>query len=289
MKHKADFTPFLWSGAIFLICLGLALLATRREIDVIETGQIGVPSVSAGPPLIYFFGLVVLLGVILFLIPISKLRLALRILFGLSFSWGTLILIWLFVPFPVAAAVAAGAGLGWLLKPQIWLHNLLLVLTLTSLGSVFGLIFSPWTVALIMSVIAVYDFLAVRFGYMQWMAQKLSESDTLPAFFIPKKIADWKSSLKGPALKRLFDDKVEKEFSILGGGDIGFPLLLAVSVMFVSGIPRALVVAAFSLLGLVSAYLIHILYMKGKATPALPPIFLSSLVGLLVVRFALPG
>jgi presenilin-like A22 family membrane protease len=140
-----------------------------------------------------------------------------------------------------------------------------------------------------MLVIAVYDFLAVKFGYMQWMARKLADSETLPAFFIPYKLTNLKVSLKGSVVKSLFDDREEKQFSVLGGGDIFFPLWLSATVWFASGINIAMVVAAFSLLGLVVTYMIHIFIMKGKATPALPPIFVASLCGLLLVRFVLSG
>jgi presenilin-like A22 family membrane protease len=96
-------------------------------------------------------------------------------------------------------------------------------------------------------------------------------------------------SLKGPAVKNLFDDREEKQFSILGGGDIFFPLWLSATVWFAAGINMALVIAAFSLLGLLITYLIHFFLMKGKATPALPAIFVASLCGLLLVRFVLSG
>jgi presenilin-like A22 family membrane protease len=159
------------------------------------------------------------------------------------------------------------------------------VLTLVSLGAVFGTLFSPWSVILVMLVIAVYDFFSVKFGYMQWMARKLSESETLPAFFIPSKLADWKARIKGSEVKNILQDKGEKQFSILGGGDIFFPLWLSSAVWFASGVKTTLITAGFSFLGLITAYLIHYFIMKGKATPALPSIFLLSLIGLLIARF----
>ncbi len=325
MSKRPSPGPFLWSGTIFIVCLALAFLATHREKAAIETGQfpvppeiIGTPPEEAALPLLYFFGLTVVLGIVLFLVPLSKLRLVLRVVFGFAFSWGTFILLWLFsIPPWLSGAVALIIGLTWLLKPRIWLHDLLLVFTLVGMASIFGVIFSPWTVVVFMFVISIYDYLSVRFGYMQWMAQKLSESDTLPAFFIPRDLNRWASSITGPALRKIFEDaakdragpdavadvtstagssnvavvgpgpSAQKEVSVLGGGDIGFPLLLAVSVMYVYGIGKGLTVAAFSLLGLAAAYSVHTYVMKGRPTPALPPIFVLSLIGFLVVRFVL--
>ncbi|MGD0353503.1 MAG: hypothetical protein ABSB38_08440 [Dehalococcoidia bacterium] len=312
MEKKSKYNPFLGSGIIFLICFGLMFLVVSRESTFIQSNQISVPSFSGasngvpggaglgnvsdaitvkstGVPILYFFLMAALLGLVLYFIPVSKLWLLLRILFGFGFSWGAFIFFAFFLPVVIATLLTIGMGLAWFLTPRIWLHNGLLILTLVSLGSVFGTMFSPWTVILIMLVIALYDFLSVKFGYMQWMARKLSDSETLPAFFIPYKIANLKMSLKGPAVKNLFDDREEKQFSILGGGDIFFPLWLSATVWFASGIKMTLVIAAFSLLGLVVTYLIHFFLMKRKATPALPSIFVASLCGLLLVRFVLSG
>jgi presenilin-like A22 family membrane protease len=312
MDKNSKYIPFVWSTIIFLICFGLMFLIVSREATFIQSNQISVPSFSGasngmpgsaglgnvsdaitvkstGVPILYFFLMTALLGVVLYFIPVAKLWLLLRILFGLSFSWGTFIFFALFLPVVIAILLTIGIGLTWFLTPRVWLHNGLLILTLVSQGSVFGAMFSPWTVILIMLVIALYDFLAVKFGYMQWMVRKLSDSETLPAFFIPYKIANFKMSLKGPAVKNLFDDREEKQFSVLGGGDIFFPLWLSATVWFASGINTALIIAAFSLLGLVATYLIHFFLMKGKATPALPSIFVASLCGLLLIRFAFSG
>ena len=77
----------------------------------------------------------------------------------------------------------------------------------------------------------------------------------------------------------------EREYSILGGGDIGFPLMLAVSVFYQTGLASGIVIGAFALVGLMDAFLIQLIWLKGKPMPALPPIAFASLIGFLVVRF----
>jgi hypothetical protein len=67
---------------------------------------------------------------------------------------------------------------------------------------------------------------------------------------------------------------------------VGFPLLLLGSVLLSYGLPSALIVAAASLLGLVSAYGIQRCLLGGRPLPALAPISLLSLVGLVVVHLA---
>ena len=174
----------------------------------------------------------------------------------------------------------------WYLKPKVWLHNSLMIFALASAGALFGILLSPWTAVSFMIVISVYDIISVRFGYMLWMVNKLAESETLPAFVIPRRISIWNLNLKEAGLKRLLEDEsAEREFSILGGGDIGFPLLLVASVFFVYGFTSSIIVAAFSLLGLMSTFLIHLFLLKGKPMPALPPIAFASLIGFLIVYF----
>jgi len=145
---------------------------------------------------------------------------------------------------------------------------------------------TPWTAMILIAALALYDFIAVRFGYMLWMAKKLTESSTLPAFIIPQSIVEWNSSLKKSDYAKLVDEKeFERKYSILGGGDVGFPLLLVSSSYFGYGFTDAIIVAAFTLLGLLCAYGIQATLLKGKPMPALPPIAVLSLAALLIVRY----
>jgi presenilin-like A22 family membrane protease len=116
---------------------------------------------------------------------------------------------------------------------------------------------------------------------MLWLVGKLSESNVLPAFYIPKLTGEWNSNLKKSEFS-IDQTREERKYSILGGGDIGFPLLLISSVYFARGLTPAALVGVFSLLGLVCAYWIQAAFLKGKPIPALPPIAALSLIGLLI-------
>ena len=134
-----------------------------------------------------------------------------------------------------------------------------------------------------MLVIAAYDVVAVRFGFMVWMADKLSESATMPAFVFSKKIKDWRLCLKNIRVGDLKKGEPDRrEYAILGGGDIGFPLMLTGSVFFAAGLASAMLVGVFALMGLMSAFLIQLLWLKGKPMPALPPIAFPSLIGFVI-------
>ena len=254
------------------------------EVTLPSGEVIDVPANSAlGPILIYIFVAVAVLGITLYKIPLTALKVLLRLLFALLFSWGAFIATVFYVPLPAAVAIAVAFGAVWFLIPLVWLHNLVLILAVSSIGAVFGRFITPWTAMAIILVLAVYDFLAVRFRFMLWMADRLSQINALPALIIPKNYSEWNFNLKKSEQKIIELNPAEREYSILGGGDIAFPCLLTASVYFAQGLRPAAIIAAFGLLGLVSVYAIQAIFLKGKPMPALPPIAAVTLVGLLIV------
>jgi len=253
------------------------------EVTLPDGEVIEVPAHSAlGPILIYILAAAAVLGLTLSKIPLTALKVLLRLLFAILFSWGAFIATVFYVPLPVAVAIAVVFGTFWFLIPLVWLHNLVLILAVSSLGAVFGRFLTPWTAMAIILALAIYDFLAVRFRYMLWMADRLSQINALPALIIPKNYSEWNFNLKKRE-KIIEVNPAAREYSILGGGDIAFPCLLTASVYFAQGLKPAAIIALFGLLGLVSVYVIQARFLKGKPMPALPPIAAFTLVGLLII------
>jgi presenilin-like A22 family membrane protease len=136
-----------------------------------------------------------------------------------------------------------------------------------------------------MGALAIYYILAVRFGFMLWLTGKLSKVGVLPALVIPKIPSQWRANLRQGSIANVVDQKpAERDYSLLGGGDIAFPCLLTVSVYYAQGLTIASIIAAFALSGLTLAYLVQAVFLKGKAVPALPPIAALALIGLLIIR-----
>jgi len=253
------------------------------EVTLPSGEVVDVPVNSAvGPILIYIFAAVAVIGITLSKIPLTALKVLLRLLFALLFSWGAFIASVFYVPLPAAVTIAALFGAFWFLIPLVWLHNLVLILAVSSLGAVFGRFITPWTAMAIILALAIYDFLAVRFRFMLWMADRLSQINALPALIIPKNYSEWNFNLKKRE-KIIEVNPAAREYSILGGGDIAFPCLLTASVYFAQGLKPAAIIAVLGLLGLVSVYVIQARFLKGKPMPALPPIAAFTLVGLLII------
>ena len=307
-KKPVKLNTVYWGLILFVVAQMLILLVAPRidpfleEIDIdiptqpsapiswwpgevtLPDGEvIEVPAHSAlGPILIYILAAAAVLGLTLSKIPLKALKVILRLLFALLFSWGAFIATVFYLPLPVAVAIAVVFGTFWFLMPLVWLHNLVLILAVSSLGAVFGRFITPWTAMAIILALAIYDFLAVRFRFMLWMADRLSQINALPALIIPKNYSEWNFNLKKRE-KIIEVNPADREYSILGGGDIAFPCLLTASVYFAQGLVPAVIIAVFGLLGLVSVYAIQARFLKGKPMPALPPIAAFTLVGLLII------
>jgi presenilin-like A22 family membrane protease len=309
-KLLVKLNPVFWSVAVFILAQILTFATVWRQNKFLNEEEIyvpaqppevisvwpgpvtqpdgtvvDVPAYSAlGPILIYFFSVIIVMGLVLYFIPISLLRKILRFVFAFLFAWGIFVALIIWLPLGVSLLLAAAVGLGWLLYPRVWLHNGVMVLALVSMAAVFGRLIAPWTAMVLLIVLAVYDLLAVRFGFMLWLAGKMSHSNAMPAFVFPRKGNGWSSGLQETAFTHVADEKPgERKFSILGGGDIAFPLLLSASAYFACGFAPALLVAIFGLLGLLGAYAIQMLILKGRPMPALPPIAAACLIGLLFV------
>ncbi len=277
--------PFLEENDIEIPTQPPAPIAFWPGQVTLPSGEvIDVPANSAlGPILIYIFAAVIVLGVTLYKIPLAALRVLLRILFAMLFSWGAFIATIFYVPLVAAVAIAVALGAVWFLIPLVWLHNLALILAVSSIGAVFGRFITPWTAMAIILALAVYDFLAVRFRFMLWMADRLSQVNALPALIIPKDHSEWNFNLKKREQKIIELNPAERDYSILGGGDIAFPCLLTASVYFAQGLEPAAIIAGFGLLGLVGVYVIQGRFLKGKPMPALPPIAAFTLIGMFVI------
>ncbi len=286
MRARLQASPVVSASAILAVCLVLTYIVSLREQGFLVEQEIVSPEASVGVAVLYFAGSVLFIGGLLFFVPKTWLRAVTKTLFALTYCWGTFVVFFFLVPFEIAALLAVALPLAWLWRPKVWLHSLVMLLTLVGTASVFGLLFSPWTFAAVMLIISVYDILAVRFGYMVWMAQRLSESSSLPAFVIPRTTSGWGQSLSTFTFKSQSEkEPAERQFAVLGGGDIAFPLVLVVSVLASLGLPRSLIVAAFTFVGLGAAFWMQAKLLKGRPMPALPPISVASIIGFLIANY----
>jgi len=175
----------------------------------------------------------------------------------------------------------------FLFIPRVWISDLVMILSLATFGAFLGFCFSTWGIVIILAVISVYDLIAVyKTRHMVVLAEAMVNSQIIFGLIIPKiRPSDFKASLeevKTDLLGSLSGKIKAMRFSVLGAGDLLFPLLLIVSVFNHYGVFSALVVAGFALLGCLTTNLIF-LRLKERPMPALPPIAFLTIIGFLVI------
>ena len=272
--------PALLSGTTLLVCAALALATAAGQLRFVEDEGIGLPEISAGWPLLYFFLAVAIMSLVLAFLPLKALRLAARLLFLTLFGWGVFVILGLVLPPWPAGIIAAVGALAWLAWGRVWLHNLLLGIALAGYGAVFGILLSPGTAVLIMVALSVYDLISVRSGHMMWMVGKLTGVEVVPAFIYPSG-GDW-----GIKVADIRLDGSDRDVSLLGGGDIGFSLIVMVAVLAEAGIWAAVFMGLCLLAGLMAVYPVQKYFFKGGPTPALPPLTVAAALGWAVLKVA---
>lgn len=220
--------------------------------------------------------------------------LLLLMMFQLAWLWKVWFFIALFISLMVAwsavlapwiAGILGGiVGLWRVLRPNFWVHNVSELFVYGGLAAIFVPLFSLWSVSILLILIALYDMYAVwKSKHMVTIATSQTKAHVFAGLLVPY-VAGAKGSIAfgTPKLR----DKIPKKklrdvrTAILGGGDIGFPLIFAGVVMKELGMWQSLVIPWFALLGLG----VLLRFSKEKRFyPAMPFISIGCFIGLAVV------
>ena len=184
----------------------------------------------------------------------------------------------------VAFVLALGLAGYKIFRPNVFIHNITEVFVYGGLAAIFVPIMNVLAVFLLLILISVYDFIAVfKIKHMVTMAKFQTDSKVFAGLFIPYKRGKKEKKIKkGVKVKRMV------KTAILGGGDIGFPLLFAGVVM------KGLMLENGALIGFLETLIIPVfvsaalllLFVKGqkdKFYPAMPVLSLGCFVGYFVV------
>jgi len=175
----------------------------------------------------------------------------------------------------------------FLIYRSVFIHDLLMIIAFAGVGAVVGVTLQPLAVVYLLIIFSFYDIVAVyKTGQMVKLADAMIRSRAIFGFIIPQKFGGFFSNLRTA--------EPGEDFMILGSGDVILPLLLSASIAGQS-IPKALIIAACSVLGVLAT---SILFMSQKNKPltqgakvarrpmaALPPIAALTIIGYLITRF----
>lgn len=297
MKHTAKITLIL--VAVFLLAQFVGLLVINQYIDEEATEATGVTQFKDLPlnmerPEIeesqsyWFIIAAVLIGTVLVLLLV-KFRGAKLWKFWF-FIAATLCLTMAFAAFmnqTIAFIIALGLSFYKVFRPNFYVHNLTEIFLYGGLAAIFVPIMNLTAAVIVLLFIAVYDAFAVwQSKHMVKMAKFQSDSKVFAGLMIPYSLKDLKAQTAAHKTKLKKHVKGMKKVvvsgrtAILGGGDIGFPLLFAGVVLKTTPMLKVLIIPIVTAIAL---FLLLYFAKKDKFYPAMPFLTSGCLLGYLIV------
>lgn len=294
MKHSVEVTLIL--VGLFLGAQLMGLVITDRYVETKEvtpTGEINItykelPSIAGvdieRPKIepsksVWLIIIAVAIGTVLLLLLIR-------------FKHDVLWRLWFFLAVLLCLTIAFGAFMGSLAafalafilaylklyRPGLIVQNLTELFIYGGLAAIFVPILNKTSMILLLVFISLYDMYAVwKSKHMIKLAKFQTKQRMFAGLLIPynlPKIRKLKKTAKKKAKK--IHKEVKVKTAILGGGDVGFPLLFAGVVMKDVGIGKAAIIPVFVAISLL---LLLTLGKKDKFYPAMPFLSIGCLAG----------
>ncbi len=291
MKHHVRITYLLVSFFFLSQVMGLLVVSQYIDHAALKEGKLeftSLPYDIERPPLeeqtsFWYILLAILLGTAILLVIIKFRKINLwKLWYFLSVIITLAISLSAFFNQNLAIILAILAGYVKIFRPSIWLHNLTELFIYGGLAAIFVPIMNLFSAFALLVLISLYDMYAVwKSKHMVKLANFTASTKVFAGLSVPY----LKSTGK---IQTLPPDKLKpgKKVStaILGGGDIGFPLLFAGVVMKTLMLKYS-VLAGFllSLIVVLAASIsLLLLFFKGeknKFYPAMPILSIGCFVG----------
>ncbi|MBW2986318.1 hypothetical protein KY333_03020 [Candidatus Woesearchaeota archaeon] len=287
MKHAIKITLFL--VVLFLATQFTGLIVTSRYVDVtqtVDTGELswkalpsigGVdldrPDIDPAKSVLYIMGAIIL-GTILILILIKWKRVSLwKLWFFIAVSVCLHVAFSAFIPANYSLMLALIFAFIKVYRPNILVHNFTELFIYSGLAVIFVPVMNLLAAFVLMILLSVYDMYAVwKSQHMVSMAKFQTKSGVFAGIVMPYKLPKVKTKAKKGVVKI--------KTAILGGGDLGFPLIFAGVVFKSVGLYQAMIIPVFAAIALL---LLLLLAKKNRFYPAMPFITAGCFVGYLVI------
>jgi presenilin-like A22 family membrane protease len=294
MKHTIQVTLILL--AVFLSAQILGLVIISRSVDKETTATTGVltykelpfgvgrPEIEK-PSLSWIYIVISVLlgtGLVFLIMKLGKVFLwkgwfFLSVAFCLTAAFAAFVNQW------VALGLAVTLGLIKVLKPNILIHNFTELFIYGGLAAIFVPIMNIFSAFMMLIAISIYDAIAVwQSRHMVKLAKFQASSNLFAGLYFPYgNVKEAKEKTK-PAVTDSNKSTNMEHTAILGGGDIGFPLIFAGVAMKEVGFGLALIIPT-----LVAVALALLLFKgeKGKFYPAMPFLSIGCAAGYVIAHF----
>ncbi|MBL7100935.1 MAG: hypothetical protein ISS23_03215 [Nanoarchaeota archaeon] len=258
MKHTWRITIVL--VLVFLLAQVIGLLITHHYLLTPELPfNIERPEFEEQTSFIPLFILILVATGLAFLLAKFKIAWLWKIWFFLSIVFTITIALVAFIPQVPAVIFSLFFAFFKVVKRNLIIHNLGELLVYGGLAAIFVPILNIFSISVLLIIISLYDYIAVRkTKHMVKLAKFQTKLKIFAGFLIPHR----------------------KGVAILGGGDIGFPLLFAGVAMKSFGF-KALIISGFAALSLLFLFWLS---EKKKFYPAMPFITAGCFFGYAVLN-----
>ncbi len=262
MKHTWQITLILLLFFLIAQFIGLAVTAEYIIDDDLPLG-IERPEIEESTSFIPVFVFILVATVLVLVLLKFKLFRLWKFWFLLSVFFCLTVSFNAFIAQMYAIGLAIVLAIWKVLKPNMYVHNFTELFVYGALAAIFAPMFNVFSIVLLLILISVYDYIAVfKTKHMVTMAKSQEKANVFAGLYIP----------------------YGKNVAILGGGDIGFPLLFGGVVMhqFSLGLLswQLYLIPLGAALGLMTLFLIGD---KKKFYPAMPFVTIGCFVGLALV------
>ena len=271
LSHNLNLKIFLEEVISFSIIGVISIFSVSKIYESRLFFDATAPAISWWQFLLAFsIGTAVILG----LIRIIHGGLFLRIFFLAALFSGTFITLSIFLSDALSFIFSSLLVTFYVFYPYVWLHNLILILTLPGIAAILGSSLNPKTAVFLLIFMSIYDYVAVyRTKHMVKMAKAMISGRAIFAMIYPQHLKGFWSSIK--------EARPGEGFMMLGTGDFVFPILMATSAYAVSA-AAAWIVFISSLFGLLLMHLIFSLQKVRRPMPALPPLAAFAILGFFI-------
>ena len=244
MKHTLPIT--LAMVILFILAQIIGLLVVERYAQQALPLGIQPPEFDEQTSFIPLFSIILVVTIITLILIHFRLGWLWKFWFFISVFITLTVALGAFIPEIFAVLIAVILTAAKIFHPSRFFHNLPELFIYAGLAAVFVPVLSVLSISVLLIILAVYDAIAVwKTKHMVSMAKFQAKQKLFAGFYIPYK----------------------KKAAILGGGDIGFPLLFSAVLLRHFGWPAAVLGIVLSAAALL---LLLLLSKKNRFYPAMP-------------------